>query len=220
MSKMSVPCDALLSRISARFIFFCFMPLVVPSALQGATLIHNYYGDLTPHERQLLKDNEQAHLGKAISDLQSGKPHRLKYAEADFKYILSIWPNHPKSLQGIAEVYRKMGTPSLVEPLFERALRVFPEVAETYALYGIYLYRQKDFKRSINMLKEAVRLNPSSSQNHYLLGLSYYAAGLYKEAQEHAEKAYALNYPLPGLRDMLEKKGYRVNLPDNNKNSR
>ncbi len=176
--------------------------------------VHNYFGKLTPQERQLLKDNERVHLSKAMAHLRSGKKHRLEYAEAEFKYILAIWPNHPASLQGMTDVAIRLGRPEVADFYFRKALEFFPEVPETYALYGIYLYKINDLDRSIEMLEKAVQLAPHSSQNHYLLGLSYYAAKQYDLALQHAQQAYNMGYPLPGLRDLLSKKGYRLETSD------
>ncbi len=191
-------------------IFTCFATLSF-----AAVGIHNYYGNLTAFERQLLKDNERAHLGKALSNLKLGQRHRLKYAEADFNYILAIWPNHPKSLEGITQVALRLGKPDLAEKRFSKALATFPDVAETYALYGIFLYKQDNMARAIDNLEIALKLDPTSSQNHYLLGLSHFANKQFTQANHHAQKAYALGYPLPGLRNKLKRMGNWQSAQDN-----
>lgn len=186
------------------FLFVC----LGVTATVAADNVHDYYGALTPQEEQLLKDNERVHLGKAISDLRSGKPHRLRYAEAEFKYILAIWPNHPASLEGIAEIARKTGRYQLAEEYFQRAIRYFPGQSQTHALYGVYLYRIRQYERAVEQLEIAVSLDPQQSQNHYFLGLAYFAKGDYEESARHARKAYSLGYPLPGLRNKLRRKGF------------
>jgi hypothetical protein len=52
-----------------------------------------------------------------------------------------------------------------------------------------------------------VELMPDSAEAHYNLGLLYVRSGEYAEARTHAGRAYALGYPLPGLRDQLDRAG-------------
>jgi TPR repeat protein len=48
---------------------------------------------------------------------------------------------------------------------------------------------------------------PDNATAHYNLGLLYFDKKNYSKAKVHAEKAYALNFPLPGLRNRLKKVG-------------
>ena len=41
---------------------------------------------------------------------------------------------------------------------------------------------------------------PEDPTYNYNLGLVYYKTKQFKEANEHAHKAYALGFPLPGLK--------------------
>ena len=44
---------------------------------------------------------------------------------------------------------------------------------------------------------------PEDPTYNYNLGLVYYKTKQFKEANEHAHKAYALGFPLPGLKQLL-----------------
>ncbi len=51
-------------------------------------------------------------------------------------------------------------------------------------------------------------LEGKSSEIHYFLGLTLVDLKRYEEAVEHARKAYALGYPLQGLRKKLKAAGH------------
>ena len=53
------------------------------------------------------------------------------------------------------------------------------------------------------MLKTAIELEPDNATINYNLGLLYLKAKDYDKAAEYADKAYALGFPLPGLRNQL-----------------
>jgi hypothetical protein len=48
---------------------------------------------------------------------------------------------------------------------------------------------------------------PNSAEVHYNFGLLYVATGELDLAVEHANRAYGLGFPLPGLRRMLANAG-------------
>ena len=50
-------------------------------------------------------------------------------------------------------------------------------------------------------------LAPNSSEAHYNIGLMYTEMEEYPLAREHAQKAYSLGFPLPGLRSKLQRAG-------------
>jgi len=72
---------------------------------------------------------------------------------------------------------------------------------------GVYFYQQKDFQRAEAWWTQALRLDPGSADANYNLGLLLFDQGRYAEARVHAQSAYAAGYPLPGLREKLQRVG-------------
>jgi tetratricopeptide (TPR) repeat protein len=90
---------------------------------------------------------------------------------------------------------------------------LFPNTATTYSVYGIFLYNEKKYDESIKAYQDSLSLDPKSAETHYNLGVAYAAANNGVEANRHAQAAYSLGYPLPGLRDQLKRKGAWKPLP-------
>lgn len=168
-------------------------------------LNNNYYGNLTKDQKQLLMLNEQHHLYKAIKNAKTGKMHRLTYAKADYHYILARWPNHPKALIGMTRVLLKLKAKPEIDLMYQNAIELFPMVPETYVLYGIYLYKEGEYNKAESNFLKATQLRKDYAEGYYNLALSYLAQDKKELAVKNAHKAYDLGFPLPGLRNKLQK---------------
>ena len=68
-------------------------------------------------------------------------------------------------------------------------------------------------KEALDRLQKGVAHDPGSINGQYNLGLALVRAGKLAEANEHAQIAYALGHPAPGLRNQLQKAGAWKPLP-------
>jgi len=75
------------------------------------------------------------------------------------------------------------------------------------ALFGLYLHRLDDLDGALRQYEAAEKqLGPAApAEFFYNRGLLHFDRGEYSEAQQYADKAYAMNYQLPGLRRKLER---------------
>ena len=154
---------------------------------------------------QLLRTVENAHQRFGAEKVRAG---RYESAYHEFVYVLGPFPNHPEALLALDEVCRKLkSTKCNMDSRFEKAITVNPEAAGTYVIQGIYLSRAGKNPAAIESYKRAIELQPESPVAHYNLGLAYVETKDYAHANEHAQKAYALGFPLPGLREKLKKAG-------------
>ena len=71
-----------------------------------------------------------------------------------------------------------------------------------------YYWKKHEVERAIALWERALELDPSSAEIHYSLGLSYFDMKDFNKSEEHARVAYALQYPLPGLKKKLESVGH------------
>jgi tetratricopeptide (TPR) repeat protein len=127
----------------------------------------------------------------------------------DLDYTLRAIPNHHRALETIGRVSlrsRVLQLPSArfpTECYFDRAIRFTPDDALVRAVYGNYLASLGRTGEAVRMLQAGADLAPNNATINYNLGLLYMKSREYDKAAEYAEKAYALGFPLPGLRNQL-----------------
>ena len=162
----------------------------------------DYYSPKTP---DLLKSVEIHHLEPGLEKMRAGNYGKgTSGAFGDFKYILDYFPNHPRALPLIGEVSILMGRPQEAISYYEKALSLYPNYASTHLAYGVFLHKQGKIDEAIKQYKAALAFDQNSRDAHYNLGLAYFSKKDYAAANQHAQAAYGLGYPLPGLRNKLK----------------
>lgn len=135
---------------------------------------------------------------------------------ADIDYTLRAFPNNPRALLAMMKLgvkqntVRPYGARWPVECYFDRAVRFAPDDPAVHTVYGLYLIskgKRQDAERELQTAREALRQLGGDSNLNYNLGLAYFDLGRYDEALEQAKTAYALGFPLPGLREKLKRVG-------------
>lgn len=170
----------------------------------GQSSGHFDYYDQDPAAHKLLGYVEGYHLNQGIAAMNKGG---LSHALGHFDFILNRFPNHPRVLLLVSEVFHRMKTPAKADLYFQKAIQLYPETAPTYAAYGIFLHKSGQLGRAIENYKTSLKLDPGSMSTHYNLGLAYFDKKQFDLANQHAGEAYAQGFPLPGLRDKLKKVG-------------
>lgn len=171
--------------------------------------LENAYGpyDYTnaDHRRNRLPIVEGAHLTRQVLSLKRGETaHR---PGGDLDYTLRAFPNHHRALHAAAR-YQLMNGGKLdmrytIECYFDRASRFQPRDAVVPMLHAIYLDKKGQPEAALAKYQESLRLNPDSAEGNYNIGLLLAKMGRYQEAKVHADKAYEMGFPLPGLRNIL-----------------
>jgi tetratricopeptide (TPR) repeat protein len=114
-----------------------------------------------------------------------------------------------------ADVYAQMARilyevdryPEALEML-DIAISAAPQNSIGYTVKGILYYKQGQFENAREVLQSGDEaLKGKSPEIHYNLGLVLLKLNRPEEALVHAKKAYALGYPLPGLKRKLEVAG-------------
>jgi len=136
----------------------------------------------------------------------------LYLAEDEFNYATKHCPStDPFSANvatQIAMVYAAQGRAADATSALKRAVSTHPDYDGAYIAQSILLKKAGDVAESRQVLLQGVEATGGTAELHYALGLSYFESKDYEAAREHARKAYALGYPIPGLRDRLKKVGY------------
>lgn len=166
---------------------------------------------------------EGAHFTAEVEGLIRG---RSGYLWSELDYTLRAFPNHPRALYAFArydirerkkaqlekKTYApprsRYNFPATAECYFDRAIRWRPNDPNVRLVYGIYLQLIGNLNNALEQYKFSEKLQPNSADLQYNLGLLYFEKKEYALAKKHAQKAYQLGYPLPGLRDKLKRVGY------------
>ena len=197
---------------SAIFLSATSVDAVTNSEFQCGSL-KNAFGPLdyrvTPTDTKLLVEN--AHFTIEVEQLIGG--HTSSDPAGDIDYTLRAFPNHPRALYSLMKwgIRKKSDHPKWLKwPIwcyFDRAIRFQPDDAQVRMLYGLYLQRKGKYREALLQLDAAQKLAADNANIHYNLGLVYLDLGEFEKSLDHAHRAYALGFPLPGLRDRLKRAG-------------
>jgi len=179
----------------------------------------NYYASETrqstgTYQGGLLYLVESAHFTKSVRRLEKGA---TGYQPTDLLFVLGSIPNHPAALDAYARYeYLYNSSHSFrsnksnkkpkydAECFFKRAAMVFPSEASTYLTWGLYYFRKGKYQQALEKFLNADKLAPNSSETLYNIGLTYVYLEDLDNSKKFATKAYALGYPLDGLKNKIK----------------
>lgn len=177
-----------------------------PPYIKGATGGDYYNAD----DAKGLTVVETFHFGPQVEALQRGMSGSIG---ADIGYTLEHFPNHPRALASMSRLALRArkpqapGAPLSVECYFQRALAYLPEDGATRALFGAYLLSLRRDSEAVEQLQAALEDQEGNAAAWYNLGLALVRQKDWPAALAAAHKAYALGFPLPGLRQQLKSAG-------------
>lgn len=192
------------------------MPLWMPCCAMASTACppyvkHDPGGDYTnAQDRSGLTVVEQFHFNQGVEKLVKGMTGSLGN---DISYTLEHFPNHHRALSAMARLglrdksVQPVGARYTINCYFERAIAYVPADATARSVFGSYLLATGQQDAALEQLREAGRLAPEQASTQYNLGLMYMKKKDYAQALVYAHKAYALGFPLPGLKNQLKKAG-------------
>jgi len=114
------------------------------------------------------------------------------WALGDLLFILRYVPNHPKALYLMSFDPNLNTDQSLIIQHYERAIRLYPRSAYTFAQYGHYLVSIGQEKVGISLLDEAIQLDPD------LIIARAWREEAVKQDQKSAQAAREKQGPAPG----------------------
>ena len=168
-------------------------------------------GDYTSaQDREGLSVVEKFHFSRAVETLTQGMTGSLG---ADIGYTLEHYPNHHRALASMAKLGLRLksaqppGARYTVSCYFERAIAYAPQDVTARMVFGNYLLAMGQDGPALEQLDAASRMAPDQATIQYNLGLMYVKKKEYEKASAHAQKAYALGFPLPGLKNKLKAAG-------------
>ena len=115
----------------------------------------------------------------------------LPLAVNELKYVLWVFPNHPRALHLLGIVSKQLHDTSIPIAFYEKALRLFPDRAFTRAQYGAYLVDIGERAQGIVQLEKALQKDP---------GLLTARASLDKARREMGLESQPLGQSAPARR--------------------
>ena len=206
-----LPIHRVLESLFVIVVFAVAQPAAADEATCGT--LRNAYGPYdyrtaSPRQIQLVEDY---HFTPAVEELKHGKSGLT--VGGDLDYTLRAIPNHHRALVAMMNLgfkVRKDPPPGAQWPVvcyFDRAVRFSPDDGAVHTIFGIYMFRRNKITDAIAQFEMAEKLGDGSGNMHYNAGLAYFELGDYEKAVVHAKKASEVGFPLPGLRDKLQKAG-------------
>jgi tetratricopeptide (TPR) repeat protein len=177
---------------------------------------YDFSGTMDYHDTQnqeRIRGIEHNHLNSDVENLVKGQTTAA--AGGDLRFIVVEVPNHPRALAALMRLALREHTempaesgPYTVRCWLERATVFSPSDGTPFLLSGVYLASNGLQQEALTQLKQAARLLPDNAEVEYNLGLVYLNLHDYDAAHMHAQRAYDLGFPLPGLRRRLAEAGF------------
>jgi len=153
---------------------------------------------------------EPFHFTRDVESLTRGKSSDLP---GDLSYTLRQIPNHHRALNSMMRWQLAHRLPLdaeerriyTIECYFERALAMSETDPVIHLLQGIYFQRTKKLEDAMRSYQRAIDLNQNLAEAFYNRGLLMFEMERYEDAKSDAQRAYELGYPMPGLRNKLQK---------------
>jgi Tfp pilus assembly protein PilF len=180
-----------------------------PKVLNGDRTELTYHDINDPGSAGYLNLVEGNHFNEATEQLVRGQTSVLP---ADIAFVLNMFPNHYRALTSMARWWLTHdqlppdfeGRVFTADCYFMRAMDFRPNDWKVRLIYGTYLHRAKRLNEAQQQYAAAEEHGGTESADlYYDWGLLELDLGDIVKAREYADKAYAMGYPLPGLRQKL-----------------
>ena len=183
------------------------LPAVAGAEKVCGSLEWNYgpydYRYATVHQRKLV---ESAHFTPEAEQFVEAPTGSLG---ADFKYTLSVFPNHPRALLAMERLAAKErrnpagGAKYTVECFYERALRFKPDDHIPRLLYVSFLMRQNKLDEARTHLEYVASTTQDDAFAQFNVGMLYADMKDYDKALTQAHRVMGLGSDRRELRDRL-----------------
>lgn len=122
------------------------------------------------------------------------KEGNVKDSLAYFKRAVMLEQDNPEYLLVLAEAEYRMGDEAEAEQHYKQLLEFDPTMMEGWLDWSFICFTKGNTELAIEMLQEALKIEPDCHQYHYRLVTYLYAVGKPQEALEHLELGLLLNF--------------------------
>ena len=129
--------------------------------------------------------------------LRQGLDHQqrgeLNQAEANYRQVLALHPNHPKALHLLGFLLGQKGGLEAAVELVRRAIAIDPADPTMYNNLGVWLGELRRFDEAVAAQRQSIRLVPASAIAHFNLAEALKGGGALDEALGELREALRLN---------------------------
>ena len=170
----------------------------------------DYFDYADPVSKPRLEIVEQYHFTPEVENLIRGATGLVP---ADLDFVLRALPNHYRALSAMGRwQIRNPKLPDSVEGridtaecYFKRAIAFRGDDSTLQMLYAVYLHQAGRLQDADQAYTRAEELGRGGAELFYNRGLLKLRLGDVAAAENYAQKAYALGYPLRGLQNRIER---------------
>ena len=166
--------------------------------------------DYTNTQISHLRMVESHHFTKEVEQLTAGVTSSIA---ADLDFTLRAYPNHHRALETLSRLTLRDKTPKpdgaryTTLCYFERAIRFKPDDPMVRMVFSNHLLKINKVDMALEQLLHAHDIEPENPLIAYNLGLIYLKQRNFEQAVTYAQKAYAQDFPLQGLKRQLVSAG-------------
>ncbi len=145
-------------------------------------------------KRQGNTPNAQGLLSRAINEIEYS--HRQMTPKAPLYSMVAAY---------LGTAHYRLGKRREALDIWQRGIDNQPASRESYLAMAEALLAEKKHQQALDLLLryDAAKDHPSPDAE-YFIAHTYFLMGRYDDARRHADQAYALGYPFPGLRNRLD----------------
>ncbi len=146
----------------------------------------NLYADYLIHKSRERQALEQLRLASALDKTTETRlklanllhsQNSLYEALAEYQAILQQEPDNISALLGAANNFRTLGLREEAKELYQRTLAKYPEDLLANYNYGLILQEEHKPQEALLYYSKVAKLNPSFTENYYVMGLCYWDLG-------------------------------------------
>lgn len=114
-------------------------------------------------------------------------------ALSNLRRVLDVAPDHGRSLQLTAQIFREQGRHGEARAEAERLVELYPDVSDGHYLLGQILHEMGDSEASLQALQKALDINPAMSEATLAKSSILLSQKRFSEATEELNKALEVN---------------------------
>jgi protein O-GlcNAc transferase len=151
-----------------------------PAAIEGEIRAQL---EKTPADPELL-----FRLGNALYD-----QGRRTEAQTSFEKAIALKPDYVKAMVNLGVVLNESGKSEEALKYFESALALSPDDVTVLCNKGQALYALQKYSQATDLYRKGIQLDANAQLPHYLLGVAFADAGIYREAIVEWEKVVKID---------------------------
>lgn len=134
--------------------------------------------------------------------------HRLPQAEALYRQILQVHPNHPLVFYQLGLLAHQVGKPEVAIGYLKKAIQHHPQFVEAHCNLAMILNDCHRIEESIAFYQEAIKINPTYIQAYNNLAVLFFNQGQWDNAYTYYQKALEINPSIAQIHNNLGKVHY------------